>query len=323
MRVDNYVYTKDAFVQARRLLKPNGVLVLKFEVRAPWLWMGQRFYRTLTEVFNREPITYFAPSLQNMWPGTVYLESDGSDLWQRAVQPDLKKFLGEHPARFTPDLSTAPSAATDDWPYPYNRDHSIPRTYLTVSVILLALSLFMVRGFFAYREKQLWSPFFLGVGFMLMETQLINRLTLYFGTTWVVNGIAISIVLCMLVLANIIIELWGKPIDRRPCYVILILSLMANFFFPWEQLPLASWLIGLLLSGAYAVAVLAAGIIFTTTFQLAKDKSKTLGANVIGAVGGGLLQNVSFIVGQKALLPLGALCYVASALLTPSLKNKG
>jgi len=36
MRIDNYVYTEEAFRQARTLLKPNGIVVVKFEVRAPW-----------------------------------------------------------------------------------------------------------------------------------------------------------------------------------------------------------------------------------------------------------------------------------------------
>ena len=77
VRIDNYVYTKEAFAQARRLLKPDGVLVLKFEVRAPWLWIGQRFYRTLAEVFGQEPVVFQALSIpkQNIWGGTVYLES--------------------------------------------------------------------------------------------------------------------------------------------------------------------------------------------------------------------------------------------------------
>jgi hypothetical protein len=35
--------------------------------------------------------------------------------------------------------------------------------------------------------------FSMGAGFMLLETQVISRLALYFGTTWQVNGVVISI----------------------------------------------------------------------------------------------------------------------------------
>jgi len=44
MRVDNYVYTEESLREARQLLRPDGILILKFEVRKPWTWMGQRFY---------------------------------------------------------------------------------------------------------------------------------------------------------------------------------------------------------------------------------------------------------------------------------------
>jgi spermidine synthase len=323
MRVDNYVYTKDAFAQARRLLKPNGVLVLKFEVRAPWLWIGDRFYRTLTEVFGRKPITYYSENISDlMWPATIFLESDGANLWNRAEEPDLKKFIADHPPLSQPSIAEAPQPATDDWPYPYNRDHLIPRTYLTVSGILFLISLFMVRSSFAYREKRTWAPFLLGAGFMLLETQLVSRLTLYFGTTWIVNGIAISAVLCTLVVANIFIERRGKNINYLFCYAVLILSLVANYLTPWENLPFSPWTIGLLLSGAYAISIFLAGLIFSSTLQEAENKSKTLGANVIGAVAGGLLQNVSFVFGLKALLLIAALCYAGSALFSGSARKR-
>ncbi|HTK84765.1 MAG TPA: hypothetical protein VL625_06730 [Patescibacteria group bacterium] len=315
LRVDNYVYTKDAFAQARRLLKPDGILALKFEVRPPWLWIGQRFYRTLSEVFGREPVTYYVGYVTDMvWSGSVFLESDNADLWSRAKHPDLKKFIAAHPAIFKPSLAEAPAPATDDWPYSYNQGHFIPRTYLTVSAILLVIALFMVRSSFAVREKATWTPFLLGAGFMLMETQLVSRLTLYFGTTWIVNSIAISAVLLTLVLANLVVEAAGKKTNGPVFYIVLVISILANYFIPWERLPYSSWATGLMLSGAYATSIFMAGLIFTSTFAQAPDKSKTLGANVIGAVAGGLSQNASFIFGLKALLPMAALCYVGAAL---------
>ena len=36
MRIDNYVYTEQSFRDAKSLLAPGGVLILKFEVRKPW-----------------------------------------------------------------------------------------------------------------------------------------------------------------------------------------------------------------------------------------------------------------------------------------------
>jgi spermidine synthase len=316
MRVDNFVYSREAFEQARRLLKPEGILVLKFEVRDPWTWIGQRLHRTLTEVFERKPVTYFAPLVGHIWGGAVFIESNGKDLWKRAEKPDLAKFVAAHPPPFSLDLAEAPAPTTDDWPYVYHKYHSIPQTYLTVSAILLVIAFFMVRRVFVVRERQTWIMFSLGAGFLLMETQLITRLGLYFGNTWIINSIAVSMVLAVLVAANLYLEK-SKDKDRRPvCYLILIASLIINYFLPWEQLPFSSWVVGSLLSAAYAISVLMAGIIFTTTLQKVPRKSEALGANVMGAVVGGLSQNISFIIGLKALLFPAAACYVAAAFLT-------
>ncbi|TAL36854.1 MAG: methyltransferase domain-containing protein [Alphaproteobacteria bacterium] len=321
IRVDNYVYTKEAFEQARRLLKPDGILALKFEVRKPWEWIGQRFYRTLTDVFDgRKPLVYAPKTAGNMWSGTVYLESNSDKLWQRAKQPDLKKLIADNPPLFTPEVANAPESSTDDWPYPYHRGRTIPQTYLTVSALLLVIAFFMVRKTFDVRERQTWVMFLLGAGFMLMETQLVSRLSLYFGTTWIVNSIAISAVLLVLVLANVYLETGKRPDMRKPAYIVLILSLIANYFVPWERMPFAPWVVGLILSAAFAVSILMAGVIFTTSLQKAEKKSGALGANVMGAVLGGLSQNLSFVIGLKALLPLAAVCYAASAIIA---KPKG
>ncbi len=37
IRIDNYVYTREALTSAKKLLKPDGLLVLKFWVDTPWI----------------------------------------------------------------------------------------------------------------------------------------------------------------------------------------------------------------------------------------------------------------------------------------------
>jgi spermidine synthase len=80
MRIDNYVYTEEAFRSARRLLKPGGILILKFEVRSPWTWMGERFYTMFLNVFGRKPIVFFAPRVEPMLQATVFVSSNDSEL---------------------------------------------------------------------------------------------------------------------------------------------------------------------------------------------------------------------------------------------------
>jgi len=58
-----------------------------------------------------------------------------------------------------------------------------------------------------------------------------------------------------------------------------------------------------------------AGIIFTESFKRCERKSNAFGANIVGAVAGGLAQNVSFILGMKALLLMAALFYAGAGLI--------
>ncbi len=310
MRVDNYVYTEESFRQAKRLLKPTGVLILKFEVRYPWEWMGQRFYAMLNHLFGRPPVTFFAPTVGNMTSATVFLESQDPNLWTRAQTVGMES---QRKPGFPLQVMGAPAPTTDDWPYVYHRAHRVPRTYLTVSVILLLLSLLLVRRPFRPRQSYTWQFFFLGAGFLLLETQLVSRLALYFGTTWMVNSVAITAILIVLVLANGYVARF-RPQRLRLYYVPLLTTLLANYIFPWERLTFAATTVGILLSAAYAVPVFFAGVLFTESFRRTSQKANAFGANIVGAVAGGLAQNLSFILGMKALLLLAAGFYVAAAM---------
>jgi hypothetical protein len=213
--------------------------------------------------------------------------------------------------RFPLTLTGAPPIATDDWPYVYHRSHSIPRTYLTISLIVLAMALFLVQGTFQPAKVSTWHFFFLGGGFLLLETQLVSRLALYFGTTWLVNCVALTAILLVLVLSNLYVAR-RRPDHLGLYYALLCFVLLGNYFFPWQALPYSAQTIGILLSVAYAIPVFFAGVIFTDSFSRHEEKSAAFGANIVGAVAGGLAQNVSFIFGVKALLLLGTIFYAVA-----------
>jgi spermidine synthase len=313
MRIDNYVYTEEAFRQARTLLKPNGIVVVKFEVRAPWTWMGQRFYAMLNHVFGRLPVVFYAAPLGELPGATVFIESSDPGLWERSAQASLAAIVHKNPLRFPLDLAGAPPPATDDWPYAYHLGHSIPRTYLTISLVLMAMAIFLVRGTLEPGRASTWHFFFLGAGFLLLETQLVSRLALYFGTTWLVNCVALTAILMVLVLANLYVARRGAS-RLELCYALLIVFLLGNYLFPWHTLPYSARVVGILLSLAYAVPVFFAGIIFTESFRSHPEKSAAFGANIVGSVAGGLAQNVSFIFGMKVLLIFASVFYASAAL---------
>jgi len=215
MRIDNYVYTEESLREAKRLLTPSGVLIVKFEVRAPWTWMGQRFYSMFDRLFGRPPVTFFAPATGALLSATEFVASNDSGAWDRAAEPQFAEMVKKHPPSFSLDLHQAPAATTDDWPYVYHRGHTIPRAYLTISLILLGIAFFVARHGFEPAKPSTWNVFFLGAGFLLLETQMVSRLALYFGATWWVNCVALSAVLSVLVVSNLCVER-GVAADGRP-----------------------------------------------------------------------------------------------------------
>jgi spermidine synthase len=317
MRVDNYVYTQEAFQDAKGLLGKDGVLVLKFAVRSPWEWMGQRFYAMLGHIFRHPPATYFAQRTGldgALDSASVFIESSSPLLWQRAAEPQVAKLLRDNPPVFTLSSEGVPPPTTDDWPYVYSRSHSIPTTYLTVSIILLLIAFRRVWGSVRFHDSGTWYFFLLGAGFLLVETQLVSRLALYFGTTWLVNSIALTGVLTVLLIANLCVRR-SPRVNLVAVYAGLCISLFASYLIPWQRIPGSATLIGCALCLAYCVPIFFAGLVFAESFQNCEARSYAFGANILGAVAGGLGQNLSFIIGVKALLLLALLIYAVAAVL--------
>ena len=78
MRIDNYVYTQESLEEAKRHLKPSGVLIVKFEVRTAWSWMGQRFYSMFNSIFGRPPVTFYVPGIGGFLSATEFVASNDS-----------------------------------------------------------------------------------------------------------------------------------------------------------------------------------------------------------------------------------------------------
>jgi hypothetical protein len=69
-------------------LKPAGILVLKFEVRPQFEWLGQRFYGELNKVFGRAPTS--------LW----YFLSHGGSLFQGISNPNSIRVRARAAASF-------------------------------------------------------------------------------------------------------------------------------------------------------------------------------------------------------------------------------
>lgn len=312
MRIDNFVYTQEAFRESKQHLAPDGVLFVKFQVNHPW--MGKRLVELLTSTFGKPPLVFFADSSYTASATCFVISPSGRVEAALAADPRLANFVN-HPPGFLrgPDVPVT----TDDWPYLYHKGKWIPRAYYSIGVLVILLAVFFYTQIPEARKQRVSAFYFcMGAGFLLLETQTISRLALYFGTTWQVNGIVISALLTTLLVANAVAERCPAILKRQWAITGLLAGLALAYLLPLNSIPGHPALVGCLAAAVFSLPVFFAGLLFSLEFRSTRSPSAALGANMLGAVAGGLLENLSLIIGMRALLlvALGLYCLAAWAL---------
>jgi spermidine synthase len=325
MRLDNFVYTEESFREARALLSPNGVIFIKFQINH--FFVGQRLAEMLSNTFGKPPTVFFAPSIYST-DATCFVISTSSRVETRlAADQRLQQLVNAQPRSFLAPPSQGAEAGpavavptpavaltTDDWPYLYHQGHWIPGIfYLLSALVILLAALF----YFQIPEARSRVPslffFGMGAGFLLLETQVVSRLALYFGTTWQVNGIVIAAILSTLLLANYVIERQKQPWPRVWNLLGILIGIAFAYFVPFNRIPGSAAVVGCCAALIFAIPVFFAGLLFASEFRAAESPAAALGANMLGAVVGGLLENLSLIIGMKALLLVAAFLYCLAA----------
>jgi spermidine synthase len=322
MRLDNFVYTEESFLEARALLAPNGVVFIKFQINH--FFMGQRLAEMLTGTFGKSPVMFFAPSSYSN-DATCFVVSPSSQVesnlaaderLQRFVNTRPRSFLASDPTSVLPSSASATPVAitTDDWPYLDHQGHWIPGIFYLLSALVILLA---AAFYFQIPEARTRVPslffFSMGAGFLLLETQVVSRLALYFGTTWQVNGIVIAAILSALLLANFVIGRQQRPWPRAWNMIGILAGIACAYFVPFHSIPGSATMVGSIAALAFAIPVFFAGLPFASEFRLVDSPAAALGANMLGAVVGGLLENLSLIIGMKALLLVAGGLYLLAA----------
>jgi spermidine synthase len=222
--------------------------------------------------------------------------------------------------------------ATDDWPFLYLRGPMIPTLSLRGMLImgglgLLLIFLFLPRnkdGATVLAERRTRAPafsralnvqlFFLGAGFMLVETKAVVTMALLFGSTWVVNSVVFLAVLVMILVAN----LWTlrfKPARLWPYYAGLFVTLALNTFVPLDFFLGMNRSIQVFGSCLLVIApILFAGIIFAASFRRTNEPDRAFGINIAGAMVGGLAEYSSMLLGFQYVMLVAILFYALSAI---------
>ena len=156
--------------------------------------------------------------------------------------------------------------------------------------------------------------FFLGAGFMLIETKAVVTMALLFGGTWIVNSVVFIAVLLMILLAN----LWTariRPARLWPYYTGLLISLALNVIVSLDAFLGMNR--GIQVVGSCLlvfVPIFFAGVIFAASFKRTTQPDRAFGINIAGAMMGGLAEYSSMALGFKYLVLLAILFYAISAL---------
>jgi hypothetical protein len=154
--------------------------------------------------------------------------------------------------------------------------------------------------------------FFLGAGFMLVETKAVVHMALLFGGTWIVNSVVIFAVLVMIVLANWFVAV-AKPSRLAPYYAGLLLSLVVSALVPMESFLGMNRAAQIVAASVLAFTpILFAGVVFAVSFSQVIEPDRAFGANIAGAMFGGLAEYSSMVLGFQYLLFVAVGLYVLS-----------
>jgi hypothetical protein len=300
LRLDNYVYTKQSFEDARALLKPGGSMILAFA--SGRTLVTPRLFRTLEAAFGVQPHVLETGYDDD---GVVFVEGEART---SAAIPEFKN-LTSWAKHYDFGMTT------DSWPFLYLPAHRIPWPVSSILVIFLVASFLAVRRLVSLEAGGLGRNlhfFLLGAGFLLLETKGVTELSLLFGSTWAVNSVVIAAFLCMALLSNLLVM--KQPVGFVTAYIGLFASVLINALFPFHVLnsyPLSVRVIVAAL--VTALPVFFSGMVFSRSLSQSGNPNQALGVNLIGAILGGALESTVMIGGTGILGPVVIVLYVGSA----------
>jgi hypothetical protein len=210
-----------------------------------------------------------------------------------------------------------PAAATDNYPFLYLQQPGVPGFYLITLLLIVLAALTLVRvaggplsGMAAYADL-----FFMGVAFLLLETKNVVQFALLFGTTWFVNALVFTGIL-LAVLAAVTVAQHMRLKTLWPLYGLLLAAVAIAWLVPPESLLGLSLLPRFLAATALAfIPIFFANLVFAQRFKAVGSSNVAFGANLLGAMIGGVLEYSSLVTGYRALLLVIAGLYTVALLL--------
>ncbi len=305
LRLESYIYTKEAVAAAKQHLKTDGIFSMYgYYSYDHSLWLTDRYANTIKEVFGT------APCVDTFGKGNAF---------SLALIASADNQL-HCPAFWSQKADGYIAPATDDHPFLYLQHNKIPPLYQATIALIFLMSLLIIQrsthALSAVREN--FDLLLMGMAFLLLETKSIISFALLFGNTWFVNALVFFGILLFIYLA---IEFTARfpRVATKYVYGLLLLSLFISWQVPAEALLTLSFLPRFLTAILITFSpVFLANIVFASRFQHAMNSSAAFGVNMIGAMIGGLLEYISMITGHQFLLILIGGFYMGAFLVNKS-----
>lgn len=348
LRLESFLFTQEAFNEISAHLSPNGMFAVYNFFRQGWII--DRIDRMAAKSFGAGPLVISLPYANYIIPdeaqaGRVTFVLSGREAGLAPIRArfasDQSFWVNDRPARnesvnafgqrpptlpdsrlgewkliapATLESSSDTLLPSDDWPFLYLKERLVPALNVRSMILLGGLSMALLFLLAPIRTRRPnWQMFFLGAGFMLLETKSVVHMTLLFGSTWLVNSIVFFAILSMILASNLYVW-FAKPVNLRPYYVLLAGVLMLNLIVPMSTfLALPGFQRVIASCTMTFVPIFFAGVIFGTLFRSTAQPDVDYGSNIAGAVLGGLAESLSLLVGFNSMLAVALTFYLLSA----------
>ena len=300
IRLDSFVYTVEAFKEARNILSENGFVCISFFVQQDEI--REKLSEMLKIAFGVEPLI---------------LKSSVNDRYVFLVSKNKKNEFSIKNFKFFKHYKNTFSIAnskfdisTDDWPFFYMPKKIYPKSYLIMILIILISCFYFLKKNIGFSLTKIYvTPFFLGAGFMLIEAKGITELAKIFGSTWVVLSVIIASILFLAFIANYIV-LKKIIINEKLVYTLILASILLGYLFSNFNIVLNQDYNLILMPLLLTLPVFFSGLAFSKEILIHKNFQNVLSSNIFGALFGGLLEYNSMYFGYSFLYLLAAIIYI-------------
>lgn len=306
-RFDTFVFTREGIAESYSRLKDGGTLSMWMTLDG-YSHIADKMYSILRNLPDASAPRVFEYTLVNrdMFPDKRQLLFTAKKKGELTVPPELLETgnIVEVTEKFTSSYGEKElDIPEDNWPFFLMEKKSIPFNYIISLMLVLALSWYLLQQFLPSQglKKPLLPFFFLGAGFMLIETKAITEMGLTLGNTWHVIAITIMAVLIMAYLANQFVAHHKNNVSLI-AFLLLFLVIIGGYIVSIQG---GIHIDGIM--GKMAVILLLtspmffSGIIFSTLFKTTDDVSGAMAYNIMGAMMGGILEYSAMKFGYSML----------------------